>query len=145
MTRYLEPGEEVRLSARPHGAALVRPLAAAVLGALAGAICVILGMPVSVWLAVFGAVVVALAALLAFATVLQWDRTSVVLTSQKLFVVYGVVRERVAGVMLDGVPVEVEQSLMGRALGYGTVVAGDLEIPHVPQPRDVYRLLAVDG
>ena len=48
-------------------------------------------------------------------------------------------------ILIDGVPVEVEQSLIGRALGYGTVVAGDLEIPHVPQPRDVYRLLAVDG
>ena len=85
------------------------------------------------------------AAVLAFATVWQWDRTSVVLTSQKLFVVYGIVREHVAGVRLDTVPVEIEQGLIGRALGYGTVVAGELEIPHVPQPRDVYRFLAARG
>ncbi len=141
MRDYLEPGEEVRLHARPHGAALVRPLLAAVLGALAGAVCVLLGAPVSAWLALFGAVVVTLAAFLAFATVWQWDRTSVVLTSQKLFVVYGIVRHRVAGVRLDGVPVEIEQNLAGRAFGYGTLVAGDLEIPHVSRPREVYRLI----
>ena len=145
MRRYLEPGENVKLHSRPHGVALVRPLTTAGLGALAGTACILLGQPVSVWLAVFGAVVVALAAVLAFATVWQWDRTSVVLTSQKVFVVYGVVREQVAGVRLDGVPVEVEQSLMGRVLGYGTVFAGELEIPHVPRPRDVYRLLATGG
>jgi len=142
MRDYLDPGEEVRLHARPHGVALVRPLLTAVLGALAGATCVLLGAPVSAWLAVFGAAVVALAAALAFATVWQWDRTSVVLTSRKLFVVYGIVGRRMAGVNLEGVPVEIEQSIAGRALGYGTLVAGDLEIPHVPHPRDVYRLLA---
>ena len=141
MRDYLDPGEEVRLNARPHGMALVKPLVAAVLGALAGATCVLLGAPVSAWLALFGAIVVGLAALLAFATVWQWDRTSVVLTSRKLFVVYGIVRHRVAGVRLEGVSVEVEQSLAGRTFGYGTLVAGDLEIPHVPHPREVYRLL----
>jgi len=33
--------------------------------------------------------------------------------------------------------VEVVQSLPGRVLGYGTVVAGDLEIRHVPRPREL--------
>ena len=36
---------------------------------------------------------------------------------------------------------ELEQSLAGRVLGYGTLVAGPLEIQHVPQPRSVYRLV----
>jgi hypothetical protein len=36
---------------------------------------------------------------------------------------------------------ELEQSLPGRILGYGTLVAGPLEIDHVPQPRSVYRLV----
>jgi hypothetical protein len=31
--------------------------------------------------------------------------------------------------------VEIEQSLLGRLLGYGTIVAGELEITHVPQPH----------
>ena len=37
-------------------------------------------------------------------------------------------------------PVEVEQGLLGRMLGYGTVIAGDLEVPYVPDPRRVGRL-----
>jgi hypothetical protein len=37
--------------------------------------------------------------------------------------------------------VEVDQTLSGRLLGYGTLVAGELEIPYVPRPREVARLL----
>ena len=36
---------------------------------------------------------------------------------------------------------ELDQSLAGRLLGYGTLVAGPLEIDHVPEPRNVYRLV----
>jgi hypothetical protein len=36
---------------------------------------------------------------------------------------------------------ELEQSLPGRVFGYGTLVAGPLEIDHVPHPRSVYRLV----
>ena len=37
--------------------------------------------------------------------------------------------------------VELEQSLLGRLLGYGTLVAGDLEIAAVPRARDVAGLV----
>jgi hypothetical protein len=37
--------------------------------------------------------------------------------------------------------VEIEQGLLGRLLGYGTIVAGDLEITYVPKPRRVYGLV----
>jgi hypothetical protein len=37
--------------------------------------------------------------------------------------------------------VEVEQSLAGRVLGYGTLIAGPLEITYVPQPRSGYGLV----
>jgi hypothetical protein len=37
--------------------------------------------------------------------------------------------------------VEVEQSFLGRLLGYGTLVAGELEVPYVARPADVARLL----
>ena len=33
------------------------------------------------------------------------------------------------------------QGLVGRLLGYGTIVAGELEIEYVPKPRDVYGLV----
>ena len=37
--------------------------------------------------------------------------------------------------------VEMEQTLLGRLLGYGTVFAGDLEISYVAGPREMYGLV----
>jgi uncharacterized membrane protein YdbT with pleckstrin-like domain len=103
----LVPGEEVKLEARPHGVALVVPLTRPLV--LAGA------------------------ALTAFRAVWRWDRTRLVLTSEKLFVVYGIARRRAAAVRLSRVPaLEWEQGPLGRVLGYGTLVAGDFEVPYVP-------------
>jgi uncharacterized membrane protein YdbT with pleckstrin-like domain len=139
---YLEPGEEVVLEARPHGVALVRPVGRAVIVAGAGAACVVLGASVHWVLAAAGAACLAVGALLALSAVWRWDRTAVVLTTQKLFVVYGILRRRAAAVRLERVPaVEVDQGLLGRLLGYGTLVAGNLEIPHVPRARDVVQRL----
>jgi uncharacterized membrane protein YdbT with pleckstrin-like domain len=102
----------------------------------------VLGVSVQWALGLVGAAAVVLAALLALETVWRWDRTEVVLTSEKLFVVYGIAARRAAAVRLDRVQaVEVEQGLLGRFLGYGTLVAGNLEIPYVPNARDVVRLL----
>ena len=64
------------------------------------------------------------------------------LTTEKLFVVHGVVRRRAAAVHLARIgAVEVDQSLLGRLLGYGTIFAGELEIPGVPRPREVCSLV----
>ena len=131
----------MQLESRPHGIALARPLARAVAVALIGGALVVFG-PRSSWaLAALGAIVLGVGALLAFAAVWRWDRTRLVLTTEKLFVVYGIARRRAAAVRLARVPaIEVEQRLLGHLLGYGTVIAGDLEIPYVPSPRDVCRL-----
>jgi uncharacterized membrane protein YdbT with pleckstrin-like domain len=138
---YLEPGELVRIESRPHGVALAAPLLHSLLFAAAGAVLLLFGTRVSWVLGAPGAAALLVGAFLAFRAVLWWDRTKLVLTTEKLFVVYGVVRRRAAAVHLRRVgPIEVEQSLLGRLLGYGTVVAGELEIPYVPQPRDVCRL-----
>lgn len=143
MTDYLEPGEQVRLESRPHGAALVRPLARALALAAVGAALVLSGSRVSWGVAGVGVLVLAIGALAAFAAVVQWDRTLLVLTSEKLFVVYGVIRRRAAAVRLSRVgPIEIEQSIPGRLFGYGTLVAGDLVVPYVPESRELDRLLA---
>jgi len=129
---------DVRLDAHRHGIVLMRPLLrAAALAALGGA--AFLGP----WpLAVVGAALLALAAALAVASVLRWDRTHVVLTSDSLLVVHGVLRREAASVPLGRVgAVELEQSLPGRLLGYGTIVAGDLEITCIPAPREFLRML----
>ena len=135
MKRYLDPGEQVRLETRQHGVVLARPLLRALVIAGAGAALVAFGMPVAWPLGVLGAIALGLGALTALRAVLRWDRTLLVVTSRKLLVVHGIVRRRAAASALGpGGAVEVEQGLAGRMLGYGTVVAGELEVPYVPDP-----------
>ena len=142
MRGYLNPGEEICLEARPHGVALVRPFVRTLVLAGGGGGLVLAGSSFGWALGAVGAVALAVAAVLALRDVLRWDRTEVVLTTEKLFVIHGVARRRAAAVRLSRVEaVEVEQSLLGRLLGYGTLVAGTLEIPYVPEPRSFCRLI----
>ncbi len=88
-----------------------------------------------------GAVLVVAGALLALRAVWKWERTHVIVTDDRLALVRGTLRRRTAAVRLERVgAVEVDQSLVGRVLGYGTLIAGPLEITCVPQPRSVYGL-----
>jgi len=130
--------EQVVLDERRHGIVLVRPLGRALALAVLGVTGFALGWPLSL----AGAALLTVSALLALGSVWQWDRTRVVLTTEKLFVVHGVVRKRAAAVRLAKVTtVELEESLLGRLLGYGTVVAGDLEIRCVPHPGELCGIL----
>jgi uncharacterized membrane protein YdbT with pleckstrin-like domain len=132
------PDDHVFLDARRHGVVLVRPLLRALVLALLGAVAFLGGWPVSV----AGATLLVIAAVVATAAVWKWDRTHVVVTADKLFVMHGVVHKRAAAVRLARVgTVEIEQSLLGRVLGYGTIVAGDLEIRCVARPRELYGLV----
>jgi uncharacterized membrane protein YdbT with pleckstrin-like domain len=100
--------------------------------------CMAIGWPLSV----VGALLQAAGAFVALRAVWRWEQTRVVLTTEKLFVVRGTLRRRAAAVRLTKIgAVEIEQSLMGRLLGYGTIVAGELEIDYVPEPRRVYGLV----
>jgi uncharacterized membrane protein YdbT with pleckstrin-like domain len=100
--------------------------------------CLAIGWPASI----AGAVLQALGAYVALRAVWNWEQTRVVLTTEKLFVVYGTLRKRAAAVRLARVgAVEIEQGLLGRLLGYGTILAGELEIEYVPEPRRVYGLV----
>jgi membrane protein YdbS with pleckstrin-like domain len=131
--------EQVRLDERRHAIVLAGPLVRSAGLAAGGVSGFVLGWPLSA----VGVLLLVLGAAIALRAVWQWDRTHVVLTSEKLFVVYGTVRRRAAAVRLERVgAVEIEQSLLGRLLGYGTVIAGDLEITHVPEPRRVVERLA---
>ncbi len=136
-----EHEEAVRLDARPHGAALVRPLLRPLAVVGAGLVLVVVGQ--EYWIAgVAGAALLVLGALLAFRAVLRWDRTRLLLTSEKLTVVYGVARRRSASVALAHAPaLEFEQGVLGRIFGYGTLVAGDFEVPYVPDARRLRKLV----
>jgi uncharacterized membrane protein YdbT with pleckstrin-like domain len=134
----LEQEEQVCLDARRHGIVLVRPLSRAAALAVLGVVAIVLGWPASL----AGAVLLVVAAGVATLAVWRWDRTHVVVTTEKVFVVHGVVRKRAAAVRLARIgTVEVEQSLPGRLLGYGTVVLGELEIDGVPDPLEVCGLV----
>ena len=124
--------EQVCVEERRHGIVLAGSFLRAAALAAPGAFAVVVGWPATV----AGVILLGLAAAVALRAVWLWERTHVVLTTEKLFVVHGTLRRRAAAVRLARVgAVEVEQSLLGRLLGYGTIVAGDLEITHVPQPR----------
>jgi uncharacterized membrane protein YdbT with pleckstrin-like domain len=124
------------LEAHRHGIALARPFLRALVLALAGAACFL-----APWTAVaaLGAVLLALAAVTAVVAVARWDRTHLLVTGSTLVVEHGFLRRTSASVPLHGTVVEIERPLLGRILGYGTVVAGELEIDCVP--RQLTRVL----
>jgi uncharacterized membrane protein YdbT with pleckstrin-like domain len=130
--------ERVFLDARRHGIVLVRPLARALAATLVGGALLAFAWP----FAVAGAVLMALGALLSLRAVWLWERTRVVITSDKVFVVQGTLRRRATAVRLRAIEaVEVDQSLSGRLLGYGTVVVGPLALDNVAEPKRICRLV----
>ena len=137
----MRPGrhEEVYFDARLHGAVLARPLARSSVLVLLGIAALLVPWPPA---AVAGAVLISAGAFFTLRAVWQWERTHLVVTTEKVFLVGGTLRRRASAVRLRSVEnLELEQSLPGRLLGYGTLVAGPLEIDHVPEPRAVYRLV----
>jgi uncharacterized membrane protein YdbT with pleckstrin-like domain len=121
-----------------HGIVLLRPFVRSLLLAAAGAACFL-----APWrpAAFAGAALLALAALLVVIAVARWDRTHLELSANALVVEYGFLRRGTASVSLNATVFEIERSLLGRFLGYATVVAGDLEIDAVPR-RITRRLRA---
>jgi uncharacterized membrane protein YdbT with pleckstrin-like domain len=131
--------EQVCVDERRHGIVLAGSFVRAFALAAPGAVAVAAGWPASV----VGAVLLAAAAVVALRAVWLWERTRVVLTTEKLFVVHGTLRRRAAAVRLARIgAVEIEQNVLGRLLDYGTIVAGDLEITHVPAPRRLVERLS---
>jgi uncharacterized membrane protein YdbT with pleckstrin-like domain len=104
--------------------------------AAAGGACFLAPWPA---VGVLGAVLLGLAALIAVVAVTRWDRTHLSVTGNALVVEHGLLSRRSASISLNGTVFEVERPLLGRILGYGTVVAGELEIDCVP--RRLTRLL----
>jgi uncharacterized membrane protein YdbT with pleckstrin-like domain len=130
--------ERICLDERRHAVVLAGPLARALGLATVGIGCMAIGWPASI----MGVLLQVGGAGIALRAVWMWERTRVVLTTEKLFVVHGTFRRRAAAVRLKRLgAVEIEQSLVGRVMGYGTIVAGDLEIDYVPEPRRVYGLV----
>jgi hypothetical protein len=130
------PRERICLEERRHGIVLARPFGKALaLGALGAGLSWI-GGP----LTILGALVLAGAAFVAVRAAWEWESTRLVVTTEKLYVTYGFWRRRAAGVHLARArTLEVEQTLLGRLLGYGTLVAGELEVDYVAGPWRVWK------
>jgi membrane protein YdbS with pleckstrin-like domain len=130
--------DRIHLDSRRHGIVLLPALLRAFGLAAVGGFLFSLPFP----LPLAGAALVVVAALYALRCVWKWERTHVIVTDEQLALVRGTLRRRIAAVRLERVgAVEVDQHLIGRLFGYGTLIAGPLEITHVPQPRSVYGLV----
>lgn len=123
------------LEVHRHGIALARPLFRALVLALAGVACFFAPWTAA---AAAGAVLLALAAAIAVIAVARWDRTHLAMTGSALVVEHGFLNRRTASISLNGTVFEVERTLLGRILGYGTVIAGELEIGGVPHPERLF-------
>jgi uncharacterized membrane protein YdbT with pleckstrin-like domain len=139
---YTVPPERVCFDVRRHGVVLVRPFLWAAALTIAGLFLLAMPWPVPI----VAPLVIGVGAISAFAAVWRWDRTRFVVTTEKVFLVQGVTRKRASAVRLKGLrSISLEQSMLGRILGYGTLHAGPLEVEHVPcarQARDLVERLA---
>jgi uncharacterized membrane protein YdbT with pleckstrin-like domain len=131
--------EEVCLDARLHGAVLARPIARS-----SGLVILGMGTLLVPWppTAVVGALLISAGAAFTLRAVWQWERTRLVVTTEKVYLLNGTLHRRARAVRLQAVEaVEVDQSLLGQLLGYGTVVVGPLSVGHIAHPSQVCRLV----
>jgi len=131
--------EEVFLDARLHGAVLARPIfRSALLVALGVAALIVPFTPA----AVAGAILIAAGAFFTLRAVWQWERTHLVVTTEKVYLLNGTLHRRAKAVRLKTVEaVEIDQSVLGQLFGYGTVFVGPLKVHHIGHPSDVCDLV----
>ena len=92
--------------------------------------------------AVIGAVLIAAGAFFTLRAVWQWERTRLVVTTEKVYLLNGTLHRRTRAVRLKTVEaVEIDQTLLGQLFGYGTVLVGPLTVRHIAHPSDVCDLV----
>ena len=131
--------EEVYLDARLHGAVLARPIFRSGLLVVLGIAAMLVPYAAGPGL---GAVLIAAGAFFTLRAVWQWERTRLVVTTEKVYLLNGTLHRRSKAVRLQLVDaVEVDQSLVGQLFGYGTVVVGPLRVRHIARPGEVCNLV----
>jgi len=131
--------EEIYLDARLHGAVLARPIFRSTMLVLLGIAAML--VPYSAAAGV-GAVLIAAGAFFTLRAVWQWERTHLVVTTEKVYLLHGTFRRNSKAVRLQMVDaVEIDQSLVGQLFGYGTVVVGPLRVGHIARPSEVCHLV----
>jgi uncharacterized membrane protein YdbT with pleckstrin-like domain len=131
--------EEVYLDARLHGAVLARPIARSSMLVLLGIAAMLVPFVAAT---VVGALLIAAGAFFTLRAVWQWERTHLVVTTEKVYLLNGTLHRRTKSVRLQAVEaVEIDQSLVGQLFGYGTVFVGPLTVRHIAHPNDVCDLV----
>ena len=131
--------EEVYLDARLHGAVLARPIARSSLLVLLGVAALLVPFVPATAL---GALLIAAGAFYTLRAVWQGERTHLVVTPEKVYLLNGTLHRRAKAVRLQTVDaVEIDQSLVGQLFGDGTVVVGPLTVRHIAHPSQVCRLV----
>lgn len=147
--KILDPGEEIRVHQRPHIAGLVWPTIRAIFYISLGFF--IMGLTNALAAGVTRTVVrVALGLLLVIILwrrvllpIAQWTGAAMVVTSHRIIFRSGILRKETLSVSLAWTQmVEVDQSMFGRMLGYGTVRVssyelGGLQFDQIPEPYAV--------
>jgi uncharacterized membrane protein YdbT with pleckstrin-like domain len=135
----LQRDEEIYLDSRLHGAVLARPIFRSLLLVLLGIAALVVPLTP---MAALGAVLIAAGAFFTLRAVWQWERTHLVVTTEKVYLLNGTLHRRSRAVRLRMVDaVEVDQTLVGQLFGYGTVVVGPLKVGHIARPAEVCNLL----
>ena len=137
----MRPGrdEEVHLDARLHGAVLARPIVRSSMLVLLGIAAMLVPFVAAT---VVGALLIAAGAFFTLRAVWQWERTHLVVTTEKVYLLNGTLHRRAKAVQLKKIEaVEIDQSLLGQLFGYGTVFVGPLEVRHIAHPSDVCDLV----
>ena len=89
-----------------------------------------------------GAVLIAGGAFFTLRAVWQWERTHLVVTTEKVYFLNGTLHRTTKAVRLKTIEaVEIDQSLLGQLFGYGTVFVGPLKVRHIAHPSDVCDLV----
>ncbi|HEX9800497.1 MAG TPA: PH domain-containing protein [Thermoanaerobaculia bacterium] len=119
--RNLVSGEAVEYRARLHWVIFVAPLALALIGS--AAIVARLAGAFGGWILVAGLLVLAVAAGLALARWAVWVTSEFAITNRRVLIKVGIVSRHSVELLLTKVEgVGVDQALVGRLLGYGTIV-----------------------
>jgi membrane protein YdbS with pleckstrin-like domain len=148
--RFVGPDEPILWAARPHAAAIARPLALAMLAVVLGAAAVyvsfgsdLTGAPIA---ALAAAIVTAVAVVRAGRDVFRWDRTLMAVTPVQVVLLAGGMQLKAETLPLRAVSrLGVRQGPLQRLLGYGTLLLGDGRsrrvVDFVPKPAEVSRLI----
>ncbi|HWG64529.1 MAG TPA: PH domain-containing protein [Streptosporangiaceae bacterium] len=148
VTDYLQPQEETVVSVRMHPVAIIGPIVLALASLLVASL-------LSARVASNGVALKAIWILWAFPlgysiwNFLDWQRTTFVITSNRMMLVTGVLSTSVGMLPLAKVTdMRLDQSASGRVLNYAEFViesAGQDQalrnIPFVPYPRNIYQVI----